>query len=146
MALTFFIFKRSGGDFTQKPAVLIGDTKIFIEIAETSEDKARGLSGRKRLGEHEGMLFVFDNDTLPTFWMKDMLIPLDIIWINDGKIVDIHENVLEPEEGTSDAQLPLYRPETAVDYVLEVNAGFVQKRGIEVGDVVDFSQVKFSQG
>jgi len=56
----------------QKPKVMIGNIEIVVDIAETSEEKSRGLSGRKSLGVNKGMLFLFESNSIPSFWMKDM--------------------------------------------------------------------------
>ena len=84
------------GLFTPKPTaqiekiMAIGDKKIGVQIADTAEKRKNGLSGITSLKENSGMLFVFDTKgASPLFWMKDMLIPLDLIWISNGKIVQI---------------------------------------------------------
>ena len=121
--------------------ISIGETKIFVELADTKNERARGLSNRDSLPENQGMLFVFDQkDTFPTFWMKDTKLPLDIIWIEDEKIAKINKNV-QPEPDKSDRELTRYRPDSPIDYVLEVNAGFSDKNGLEVGNTVDLSQI-----
>ncbi len=124
--------------------IKIDSNEISVEIADTQALRTKGLSGRLSLEENSGMLFIFDteggystqNITL-VFWMKDMLIPIDIVWINDGKIVKIDANIEPPKEGTTDKDLLLYTPDQPVDYVLEVNAGFSAKKEIKVGDSVD---------
>ena len=121
--------------------ITINNTVIYVELAIAPEEKQRGLSGSK-LQENQGMLFVFDNKTIPSFWMKDMLIPLDIIWIEDTKIVQIDENVPAPNSGEPDTNLRLYQPLAPINYVLEVNAGFSEKHGIKVGDAVDLSGIR----
>ena len=88
------------------------------------------------------MLFVFDNKQItPVFWMKDMQIPLDIIWIGSGKIVKIDENVPAPVAGTPDTKLTNYSSGSPIDYVLEVNSGFSGKNKIKAGDSVDLSGI-----
>lgn len=123
-----------------KPKITVGETEIYVDIASTREEKAKGLSGRKNLGENEGMLFIFENKSRPSFWMKDMLIPIDIIWITDNKIVGIEKNVPNPQLTTPDSQLKLYSPHEGIDYVLEVNAGFSEMHAIETGNTVDLSE------
>ena len=81
------------------------------------------------------MVFVFDKDSKPVFWMKDTLIPLDMIWINDGKVVGIEKNV-QIEKGKKDNELKKYYAPSKVDYVLEVNAGFCDKNNIKAGSSV----------
>lgn len=132
-----------GGKFVSQPTgiqeknvVAVGGVEVKVDIADTQKERAQGLSGVAQLGEDEGKLFVFDKPSEAPFWMKDMLIPIDIIWIADGKIIGIEESVQPPAKGTSDADLRLYAPPRAVDYVLEVNGGFSAANGIGVGDEV----------
>lgn len=110
------------------PTVSVGNTTVRVEIANTQMTRAKGLSSRSSLEEENGMLFVFETQNVtPKFWMKDMLIPLDIIWINDDKIVKIDKNI-QPNE------LQIYTSNQPIDYVLEVNGGFSEKKQIKVGD------------
>lgn len=117
--------------------ISVNDTEVFVEIADSQERMIKGLSGRKSLLKNEGMLFVWNSDRFPTFWMKDMNFAIDIIWINDGKVVGFEENA-EPEPGKKDEELKRYYPPEPIDAVLEVNAGFVNKNKIKVGDSVKF--------
>ena len=111
------------------PKAQIGDKIINLEIADTREKITQGLSGRENLPANSGMLFVMGNSK-PTFWMKDMLFPIDIIWISTGKVIGIEENASPPENGEYPATYPA--PDF-VNYVLEVNAGFAKSNGISVG-------------
>ena len=109
----------------------VGSKEINIQIADNDEERAKGLSGITSLGENEGMIFIFNTkDITPSFWMKGMKISLDIIWIDDGKIVKIDKNVPFSD------QEKLYTPTPGqpIDYVLEVNAGFSDKNNIKIGD------------
>lgn len=117
-------------DITVKNAI------VHVRVARTDAEHTQGLSGVQSLGENEGMLFVFPAKTQPPFWMKDMLIPLDFIWISDGVVTQIHKNVAPPLTGTPDNNLLLYIPKDKIDHVLEVNAGFADSHKIEVGDHV----------
>ncbi len=121
--------------------VKIGDTNVQVKLAKTKEDRTKGLAGVTSLETNSGMLFIFNPKANPTFWMKDMAIPLDIIWISDGKIVKIDKSVPVPAPGTEDKNLKAYSPGQLIDYVLEVNAGFSNKNNIKVGDSVDFSKI-----
>lgn len=117
--------------------VMIANKDVYVEVADDDLSRQKGLSGKTGLGDNEGMLFVFPSqDIRPRFWMKDMFIPIDIVWINDGKIVQIDRDV-QPEPGVEDNDLAFYMPSDPIDYVLEVNAGFCEKNLIEVGDLVD---------
>jgi uncharacterized membrane protein (UPF0127 family) len=121
--------------------VKIGGEEITLLIAQTPEERSRGLSNREKLESGQGMLFIFDSqDVTPAFWMKDMRFAIDIIWINDERVVQINQNV-EPEPGVADSNLKLYAPPGPIDYVLEVNAGTATEKGFKVGDAVDLSRL-----
>ena len=129
-------------DGTRGPAVEIGSSMFSVEIAATSAERSRGLSGRESLPNSSGMLFVYESARTPSFWMKDMLIPLDFVWIGEEcSVVDLHTDIPPPAPGTSTGSLPTYRPGSPVRYVLEINAGEVDELGIEVGDRVSFHGV-----
>jgi len=107
---------------------------INTELAETPEKRSKGLMFREALGEEEGMLFVFETPAIHPFWMKNTLIPLDMIWIDSGKKV-VHVETAVPCTTMSCGS---YTPSAPALYVVEANAGFVESNGIEVGDVVEF--------
>ena len=124
-----------------KKTLTIKGKEIKVEIADTDEGRRIGLSDREKLEENTGMLFIFENkDIKPSFWMKNMKFPIDIIWIDNKKIIQIDENVSNPEINTPDSKLKLYTPKMPIDMVLEVNAGFVKKNNIKIGDKVDTSK------
>jgi len=132
---------------TQKTVTIDGKV-IAVSIADTNSTRTKGLSGTKSLDQNSGMLFIFDTggdastkQVTPLFWMKDMLIPLDIIWISGGKIVHIDKSVPIPAAGTADTSLQTYSAGAPVDYVLEVNAGFCDQNNIKVGDNVNLSGI-----
>jgi len=121
----------------QKKTMTVGSKTIQVEIANTQDLRTKGLSGRTSLPADSGMLFVFDlKGETPVFWMKEMLIPLDMVWIGDGKIVKIDKNIPAPPKNTSDDKLDKIRANQPVDYVLEVNGGFSDQNNIKVGDSV----------
>jgi uncharacterized membrane protein (UPF0127 family) len=122
--------------------IAIAGKRIFVTVVQTESERKKGLAGKLSLAQNEGMLFVFDQKNVyPSFWMKDTLIPLDIIWIKGNKITKIEKNVQPPAPGTLDSQLKLYYPDKPIDYVLEVNAGFSDLNNVKVGDSVDFSEI-----
>jgi hypothetical protein len=104
--------------------------RVDVEIADNDSERSRGLSGRQYLGDYEGMLFIYQNEVNNPFWMKDMLIPLDIIFIDsDNYIVDIQKN----RQPCSNDYCPSIAPNEMYIYVLEVNAGFCEENEIEEG-------------
>lgn len=130
MGLNYF----QSGHNTQYVRIIINDTRINARLADNIVSRNRGLAGTKELAPDSGMLFVFDKSGLYSFWMKDMLIPLDFIWINNGQIVEITKNV-QP----TDYQPPkMLTPTFEVNSVLEVTADTAQKYNWQVGDWVTF--------
>ncbi len=125
-------------DDVERIGVRIDGLTVRAEMARTLEERGPGLGGRPSMPLDEGMLFIFQSEGQHSFWMRGMLFPLDFIWISsDRTIVDITIDVpIEP--GVADGELPLYRPDQAVLYVLEVNAGVVRKAGVQIGDAVTF--------
>lgn len=114
--------------------VTLGGQSFTVELATTPAEQSLGLGGRSTMAADRGMLFLFDELDTPSFWMKDMQIALDFVWIADGRVVDITRDVPVPQPNTTDSELEIYRPSEPVDSVLELNAGAAQN--IVVGDAV----------
>ncbi len=117
----------------------INGTKINLIIVKKDSDKQKGLSGRKSLSEKDGMLFVFDRPGKYGFWMKDMLFPIDIIYIDNDKVVYV---VKDAPIGGQTKPLTIYRPSEPANYVLELNAGQSDKLKIQKGTTVKLSGIK----
>jgi len=116
-----------------KDLVIFDNVTINVEIADSDEERANGLMFREFLGEDKGMLFVFDDSLPRIFWMKNTLIPLDIIFISeDFRIINIME--AEPCEKEP---CEFYYSRGNARYVLEVNNGFSKNFNISVGKLVD---------
>lgn len=118
-----------------KVILLVGETKMTVEVVKTSESITQGLSGRNKIGAN-GMLFVFSQSMVPRFWMKEMKFPLDMIWINEGIIVDITENAPAPDPTLPLNELPTFAPKAPANWVLEVPAGTAKTKEIKTGDKV----------
>lgn len=112
--------------------------EISIEISDTKEKRSLGLSGRESLASDSGMLFLYEKADKYRFWMKGMKIPLDFIWINDSRVVDLLKNIEPPKNNQADKELSLVAPIVAVDKILEVNAGFINSHNIKVGDKIEY--------
>jgi len=104
---------------------------IQFEVVTTAAAQERGLGGRASIPENYGMLFVFPEDENVGFWMKDMLVPIDIIWLSDtGAILGI-------EDSLSPSTYPqAYYPPQPVKYVLETKAGEARRQGWAIGSMV----------
>ena len=118
-------------------AVMGGETFI-LELALTPAERSRGLSNREHLAPVGGMLFVFARESNRSFWMKETLIPLDILFLDEERrIVNIH--TMHPQPGVPDGQLTLYRSTAPAQYAVEVNAGIAAELELAPGMVVEFT-------
>lgn len=125
------VFITDSEDITNQneTIAIVNNQTFFLEVADSEEERRRGLMFRTDLGENEGMLFIFDNEEPRTFWMKDTPLSLDIIYLNSNKeVVSLHERALPNQTET------VYPSEFPAEYVVELRGGTVQKYGIEVGD------------
>lgn len=116
-----------------KIPLYIKDKEIWVEVAKTPEERAKGLMGRKHLSKDGGMLFLFETEDYHKFWMKDTLIPLSIAFINkEDRIVRITE--MKP------LRLESHGPPKPVLCALEMNKGWFSANGIKAGDMIRFSK------
>ncbi|HEX2036747.1 MAG TPA: DUF192 domain-containing protein [Chloroflexota bacterium] len=118
--------------------VVFPTVAVTVELARTADERARGLGGHAPLGPTDGMLFVFEQAAPHAFWMKGMTFPLDIMWIEGGKVVHLERDVPPSPPSETDLTRPVYTPSVSARYVLEVNAGFAAQHGVEVGTPLEF--------
>ena len=113
--------------------------KIRVEVAQSEEEKVRGLMFRESLGIDEGMFFSFQREEILTFWMKNTPIPLSIAFIDQkGRIVDIQD--MEP------FSLRTHASAFPARYALEMKQGWFKRNGVRVGDVVIFPSAPMNKG
>ncbi len=119
---------------THQDKICYSDTCFVVEIADTNEKRQIWLMNRESMSLDRGMLFIFPDSKKHNFWMKNTLIPLDIIRINsDHKIVDI-----KTSQPCYEQTCPIYTPKFEANYVLEINAWIFQKENIQIWDVLEF--------
>ena len=106
-----------------------------MEVVRKEPERLRGLQFRKSLCDHCGMLFVFPHSQIYSFWMKDTLIPLDMIWMDYARRVVYIEKNVPPCRADP---CPAYTPTEKAVYVLEINAGSADRWGLRVGDTAAF--------
>ena len=111
----------------------IGQTEVRVEIVATAEERGVGLGGRESLAEYEGMLFVFEEPGVYGFWMKGMKFGLDFIWISQSRVVEVAQDVRPP---VADYVPEVYQPKQPIEAMLEVNAGWVKRNNVKIGDEV----------
>lgn len=116
------------------PWVKIDGKTFIVDLAKTDEQKAKGLSIYDKLPLDKGMIFIYKKAGYYAFWMKDMKFPIDIIYINKNKIVDIFKNV--PIKKSENETLAIVRPKAKADTILEINAGLSDKYNFKTGDFV----------
>ncbi len=140
VALALVLALLATGCREDGPAAVIhapgGVVTVSLEVAATPAERERGLMYRNELAEGHGMLFVFDGDENHIFWMKNTLIPLDMLFIaRDGTVAGVHANATP----LSTASISVGRPSR---YVLEVPGGYAASHGIVAGNAVEFRGVQ----
>lgn len=111
----------------------VNRASVVVEVADTVASQVQGLSGRSSLAPDRGMLFVYPDQQVRNFWMKDMRFPIDVVWIADSKVVGVEESV--PHQ-SDDGEVVRFTPDAPADMALEVNAGWIRDNGIATGDSV----------
>ncbi|MBI2106807.1 DUF192 domain-containing protein [Candidatus Woesearchaeota archaeon] len=132
--LLFILLILTVGCSSHNIVINSGGKEAYInaEVADTNEERINGLMYRKNLCDNCGMLFVFDDSDYRSFWMKNTLIPLDMIFIGENYVITDVKSAVPCLEEKCDT----YSSTKKVKYVLEVNGGFVKENNINVGDVV----------
>jgi uncharacterized protein len=129
----YLVFQSRKPEFKQIP-------QLQIELADTPDKQQKGLMNRDSLCETCAMVFVFENEEIQSFWMKNTRIPLDIIFIDKaGHIVTVYEKT------TAFQTDPTYSSTKPAKYVLETNSGFAKKNNLQVGDRIDLKNLIGSQ-
>jgi len=134
LTLSFIISCHKGVTIVndkQLSIVIIKGEELQVEVADTPEERELGLMFRESLPQNSGMLFVFPQPMLVSFWMKNTSFPLSIAFINEDRIIVQIED-MEPYSLNS------HRSFLPVKYALEVNQGWFNSHNVVVGDRVDF--------
>lgn len=112
--------------------IQIGDNKYKVEVVKEAKDQIKGLSDRTDMNNIDGMLFIYDKSEMQSFWMKGMRFDLDIIWINNGKVIGFEENISHQDQQTS------YKSSESANMVLELETGRIKKDDLKVNDEIKF--------
>lgn len=117
-------------------SVCFGKNCFQVELAKTGAEQEKGLMYRTSLDKNKGMLFIFNKEGFYPFWMKDTLIPLDMVWIDgNNKVVFIAQNV----QPCKSLICPSVFPWVKAKYVLEVNAGICNEISLKIGDTLNIN-------
>jgi len=142
LALAAMVFYSEYQKITDKNSVTIftgvRPVKIYVEFAKTPEEIEKGLMNRSSLPKDSGMLFVFPDEKTRSFWMKNTLIPLDIIFISSAGRVNEITTLVSCRENEI---CPSYNSKTPAQYVLEINAGASEKFKIMEGDILEIPEL-----
>lgn len=131
LIIIFFAFKKKNVDNFAK--IKINEVELSVELAQSSVEHYLGLSNRESLEGVSGMLFLFSNKQTRSFVMRDMLMSLDIVFIDENTIIDVYKNL--PFDLKS--QKILYQSSSPVDKVLELESGLFDYYGFQVGDKIE---------
>ncbi|MCF7794878.1 DUF192 domain-containing protein [Patescibacteria group bacterium] len=118
--------------FNKTKEVILKNITFQVEVADENREHYKGLSNRNYLCGNCAMLFIFEDVKKRSFVMREMMMPIDILYINDGIIIDIYRD-LEPE---SKDYNNYYKSSKPVDMVLEINANYSDRYNIKVGDKI----------
>jgi uncharacterized membrane protein (UPF0127 family) len=111
--------------------VYVRDVLVKAEVVKTQTRIEKGLGGRANLPDGRGMLFAMSEDDTQNFWMKGMLFPIDIIWIQNGRVIGCEKNISPSDPRT-------FTSPSEAGYVLEVPAGFCDRYSVRINDEVKF--------
>ncbi|MDJ0597334.1 MAG: DUF192 domain-containing protein [Crocosphaera sp.] len=129
---------ENGQNLPIEATIKINETVIELEVAKTREQQKIGLMYRQSLDENRGMIFVFDQIRPVKFWMKNVNIYLDMIFLVNGKVKAVLSNV----PPCSVDPCPTYGPENLVNQVIELRGGRAKELGIEAGDELEIEFIE----
>lgn len=133
------IVEVEGNSSYRQVNVVVNGVRLVADVAETNEQRTKGLTVKDTLAGNEAMLFVFETPQKYPFWMPpEMKFPIDIIWLDSNKTVVHIEASAQPCDIYPPVSCPNYVPEEEAQYVLETVAGFAQKHNVTEGTKVKF--------
>ncbi len=136
VVILFFAYQRlvvAPVELSETVALGVGDQTFRLEVADDGLERQKGLSGREKLAEDAGLLFVFEEAGQHCIWMKDMRFSIDIVWLDAGK------QVIKVADDISPDTYPVsFCPDMPAKYVIELNAGRAREAGITAGTSLTF--------
>jgi hypothetical protein len=135
VSIGYYVYEQGRTSTTPTMKIRLGGVILTVELATTPAEQERGLSGRSSMPADHGMLFIFNQQAEWSFWMYEMMFPLDIIWFNANMKAVFIEQDLPP---CTPSECQVFTPPVNALYVLEVNAGFVKTNDVSLGDSFAF--------
>lgn len=131
-AVTLSVPTTFAKEIFSRQKIQVASEVIEVDVAQTPPQHARGLMFRARLGENEGMLFIFEEEQTRSFWMKNTLIDLAIGFFDkNGTLVDVQE--MKSGKGVPDSALKSYLSVKPAKYALEMNKGWFDRKKVKIG-------------
>ena len=131
-------YRNNDSKYQSNIVVKIKDKSFLMDIAKTSKERKLGLMYKESLDSNKGMIFIYNKEKKHPFWMKNTMIPLDIIWLNKSKqVVYISKNT-QPCKQNDCLSI---KPNRRAIYVLEINANLSDKLGLSIGDLIEFDDL-----
>lgn len=132
--VVFTLYVRETQPLTayETKTIRIGNAELEVFVADTTEKRTRGLMNISKLGADAGMIFIFPDASSRTFWNKNTLVSLDLIWIADGQVMGVSMLPAITQSG----DIVYMSSPGAVNDVVEANAGWAAQHGIKAGDMV----------
>lgn len=131
-----FLGIRLAQFFWSDANIVLNDERLNVLIARNSEQQYKGLGGRENLGEYDGMLFVYPKPYIIGVVMRDMKFPIDVVWFDEGVVVDISPN-MQPEPSVKNEDLRVYFPRAKADVFLGLEAGWTKEHSLKIGDKLE---------
>ena len=138
--LIYLFIPKKSSYLSANQQICINEKCFNIELAKTESERKQGLMYRTHLNEDSGMLFLFQEESKHAFWMKNTLLPLDLIWIDKNK--DIIKIKKETPPCLETTLCPSYFPDSDSLYVLEINGGLTEKYNIIPGQKANFKNIR----
>ena len=131
-------YRNNDSKYQSNIVVKIKDKSFLMDIAKTSKERKLGLMYKESLDSNKGMIFIYNKEKKHPFWMKNTMIPLDIIWLNKSKqVVYISKNTQPCKQNDCLG----IKPNRRAIYVLEINANLSDKLGLSIGDLIEFDDL-----
>ncbi len=156
----FFVLLVAGGAFDQdqskddekkplKEQIIIAEETFKLEVAADEKSRAKGLMGRKKIDEHGGMIFIYKRAQPQSFWMKNCLTDIDLMYLDSrGRIVSMHKMKKEPPRGQNETafdyerRLKRYPSGRAAQFIIELKPGSIDRLKLKVGQTIELDLPK----
>lgn len=137
-AILLLVIIVSKNTQSTKTKVIINNKTFNVYVAKSEIEKQIGLSSKNKISPNQGMLFLFDKPDYYSFWMKEMKFSIDIIYIENNKVITVISDVKPPTDSKS---LLIYKPKKKSDMVIEINAGLAKKYNIREGTSINIESL-----